>query len=1049
MEASIKLVAIESTPFLARDGDGLRQLTRVRVENAGAPAGAWLSRSADGQMERFDLGAIPTGESELEVLAPELCRPTQVTWQLEDGSNSVSAIDMLWQPQRHWEIHLVHGSHHDLGYTDIPSNVLREHDRHLEQVLDYCDQTADWPGDVRFRYTVEQAWSILHFLEHACDETRTRAVRLMRQGRIEVTALMGNQTSELCGHEEQIRLLYPAFRLKRRYRVPIETAELNDIPGVSWGLITVLSGAGIRYFAPAIPDYFAWGDTTCHYIWDESRVLRRGDKGAFWWEGPDGSRVLLWYGGPSIAGPALWTYSQTESVLSEHLGSLTQGDYPYDLVRCKFHGGMRDNAPPDVRLSMIAREWNERWAYPRLIVSTNARFFRALERTAGRNLAVLRGDLPNTDYTMGALSTAKETGINRLAHDALTTAEKLATCATMVSDYEYPSKTLAEAYDCALLFDEHTWGMSHPMGPAQAANRAQKVELAYRAAALAHDILCKSANKIADQVSLTDEGYHIVVANPLAYRRTDLVRVQAAPAGPCGQPMYWRHEADGQVRLAPGTAIGRKVLQLPPDLFEAPFDLVDLSTGHSAPCQIIRLDDPLAARPDAARRWSLGNTETTSHASLNHSRGHLFELAFLAEDVPSLGYKTYRIVPGIAPHHGAGSLSVGDTWLENRFYRIELDHASGRIASIWDKELSRELVDEEAQHGVNQLVVRALPNGALSESAHGAISRGESGPVLASLAVRSTAVGCPQLTQEITLYESIKRIDFCNRLLRDATPLLEHYFAFPFGMRHPQFRYEASNAVVAPIVDQLPGANSHAYPMQHWVSVRDAEAGITWSSLESPVVQLGGLCPLPVSQAHHAVAPPGYGSEFLRDPAQLQRGHIYSCAMVSNWRTNFDPVQVGDMLFRYSLTSHPGDWRESRAWQPGWAASTPLEPTCVMGPQMGTLGVIESFLELDQPNVLLLTAKLAEDGDGIILRFAETAGEDSQVRIHLPRIDIGQAIATNLVEEDRRTLDYDRHNVTLRIPAHGIATVRCRIDSAAPTGGAAQRALWPVDPCGQ
>jgi hypothetical protein len=29
-------------------------------------------------------------------------------------------------PSRRWEVHLVHGSHHDLGYTDLPSNVLRE-----------------------------------------------------------------------------------------------------------------------------------------------------------------------------------------------------------------------------------------------------------------------------------------------------------------------------------------------------------------------------------------------------------------------------------------------------------------------------------------------------------------------------------------------------------------------------------------------------------------------------------------------------------------------------------------------------------------------------------------------------------------------------------------------------------------------------------------------------------------------------------------------------------------------------------------------------------
>ncbi len=117
-----------------------------------------------------------------------------------------------------------------------------------------------------------------------------------------------------------------------------------------------------------------------------------------------------------------------------------------------------------MRLSLIAREWNRRWAYPRLIVATNAQFFEQFKRAAGNRLRTLRGDLPNTDYTVGATSTAKETGINRLTHDLLTSAEKLAACAALVSDYAYPADTLAEAYDHALFYNEHTWGMAHPIG---------------------------------------------------------------------------------------------------------------------------------------------------------------------------------------------------------------------------------------------------------------------------------------------------------------------------------------------------------------------------------------------------------------------------------------------------------------------------------------------------------------------------------------------------------------------------------------------------------
>ena len=145
-----------------------------------------------------------------------------------------------------------------------------------------------------------------------------------------------------------------------------------------------------------------------------------------------------------------------------------------------------------------------------------------------------------------------------------------------------------------------------------------------------------------------------------------------------------------------------------------------------------------------------------------------------------------------------------------------------------------------------------------------------------------------------------------TRILRDATPLLELHLAFAFALTDPLFAYEATNAVIQPILDRLPGANTDAYAVQHWVSMPDRAGGVAWSSLEAPIVELGGLWPGDVSQAHHGVTPPGYGHAFLRTPEELRRGHIYSYIMNNNFRTNFQPVQVTDALFRYVITTHDG-----------------------------------------------------------------------------------------------------------------------------------------------
>ena len=79
---------------------------------------------------------------------------------------------------------------------------------------------------------------------------------------------------------------------------------------------------------------------------------------------------------------------------------------------------------------------------------------------------------------------------------------------------------------------------------------------------------------------------------------------------------------------------------------------------------------------------------------------------------------------------------------------------------------------------------------------------------------------------------------------------------------------------------------------------------------------------------------------------------------------------------------------------------------------------------MDKPNVLLLTLKKAEDGDGIIVRLIETEGSDVIATVMLPLITIERAYQTNLVEENKHILPAQHHAVTVPIKAFGITTIR-------------------------
>jgi len=641
------------------------------------------------------------------------------------------------------------------------------------------------------------------------------------------------------------------------------------------------------------------------------------------------------------------------------------------------HNGV-DNHPPDMRISQVVREWNEKWAYPKLVVATNSMFFAALDKQCA-DVRTFRGELPHTDYVVGAISTAKETTINRLAHDKLLSAEKAATIASLTSKYSYPADKISQAYDSMLLYDEHTWGKDYPAGEIQDWAWNEKSHYAYKAAGLAQSILTDSLGRIAGSIQLDQKQRHVVVFNPLAFDRTDVVRVTRFPP-------------------------------------EKPFDLIDDQTGRKVPYQIVEQDGPLAPTPYAAYRWARGAFE----------KHELFDLVFIAEGVPSLGYTTYRLAPREGTSTFESDLRVTRESLENRFYKVALDPRTGAIASVYDKELARELVDQRAPDKLNQFVAKWVQTAKQEGPGKAEVRIGQKGPVYASLIARSSGPGCPEIVQEVVLYADLKRIDLFNRVLKDSTPLLEVYFAFPFQVEGPKFRFEGSNSVIEPLRDQFPGSNSNYYAVQHWANVSNQQVGITLSPVESHLLEFGGLWPCYVSQAHHGVTAPDFGQPFVK-PEQLTKGHMYAFVLDSNFRTNFQPVQQADILFRYSLTSTTGPQANSKNRDFGWSVHNPLTAVLTNGGRQGPLPSQASFCELDQANVLLTTVKRAEDGQGLIVRLIETDGLAPTATLTLPAVTVEKAWLTNPVEENQSVLTCTEHSVTVPARPFGITTVRLQI----------------------
>ncbi|MFI6447688.1 NEW3 domain-containing protein [Kitasatospora sp. NPDC050543] len=168
-------------------------------------------------------------------------------------------------------------------------------------------------------------------------------------------------------------------------------------------------------------------------------------------------------------------------------------------------------------------------------------------------------------------------------------------------------------------------------------------------------------------------------------------------------------------------------------------------------------------------------------------------LRFFAADVPALGWRTWRLLPGAGTVEPAWSAKAGRT-IENDRYRVSADpERGGGLASVLDKAHGRELIrgggvgnelrvyKEYPQHpDFGEGPWHLLPKGPVLGSCEGAASvRCESGPLGERLLISGTVDGV-RYEQSVTLWHGVERVDCrtrvvdhsgADRLLRVRFPL--------------------------------------------------------------------------------------------------------------------------------------------------------------------------------------------------------------------------------------------------------------------------------------
>jgi len=292
----------------------------------------------------------------------------------------------------------------------------------------------------------------------------------------------------------------------------------------------------------------------------------------------------------------------------------------------------------------------------------------------------------------------------------------------------------------------------------------------------------------------------------------------------------------------------------------------------------------------------------------------------------------------------------------------------------------------------------------------------------------------PAVATEIRLFNNEKKIEFVEDIDKTAVHTREAvYFAFPFAMDHPEFRYEIQTGVVDPAKNMYPGAGHEWFSAQHWAAVEQDGAAGAVMPLDTPLITLGDI--------YRGAWPDKFGA---------RPGTIFSFAMNDYWSTNYDSSQGGHVRLRYVVTSaHSTD--DAALSRMGWEEATPLELDEVTtqdkaqdksGEAHGSTaretwdGKQASYLEIADPDVLTETWKPAEDGNGTILRLLDLGGKSRTITVRVPGFALSRVVRTDAVERDQETIPLSGpHAFQLPIGPHGIATVRLIGDAASRAPG--------------
>ncbi|MFQ3548490.1 MAG: alpha-mannosidase, partial [Armatimonadota bacterium] len=301
----------------------------------------------------------------------------------------------------------------------------------MAEVMASCRSALDRMKEFdAFIFTRAEA-ATYQWIEDSCPEMFEEIKQRIKEGKWNVVGGWWEQPdcNVPCGESFVRHALYGKKYFKEKFGIDVKVGYNVDSFGHNIGLPQILKKSGIDYYTFMRPE-------------PHEKEL---PSSMFWWEGLDGSKVLVY----RLHGP----YCTNHQVLPEHLEKSVEKRHKESLVAACFYGVGNHGGGPTIENIKCIIEMQKEENDSEIVFGTLEQVFQTAEKNCN-NFPIVKDDLQH--HAVGCYSLHSEVKrLNRKSENALIRAEKFASLASLLINRKYPLEQLSSAWKHILFNQFH------------------------------------------------------------------------------------------------------------------------------------------------------------------------------------------------------------------------------------------------------------------------------------------------------------------------------------------------------------------------------------------------------------------------------------------------------------------------------------------------------------------------------------------------------------------------------------------------------------------